>query len=268
MESNQVNIISVEMVRDIFTTMFQKQQQDIVQLISSNLKITNEQIGELDKKLKEIASSYEAIQEENRTLKNNLFGAIEKIKALEKDKRDIEESLTVTQSLNEESFKKMEAGLLEQTTNRKEQLSIYEEKLRHLEDRQRRNNLRIDGLEESESESWDDTEKKVVNLFEHKLGLSNVHVERAHRTGEKSNGKKRTIVLKLLDYKDKVNILNNSKKLKGTGIYVNEDYSTSTNQIRANLFKEMKIHRENGKYAIVLYDRLVVREFKKPKNIV
>ncbi|XP_057312049.1 uncharacterized protein LOC130652349 [Hydractinia symbiolongicarpus] len=248
MESNQVNIISVEMVRDIFTTMFQKQQQDIVQLISSNLKITNEQIGELDKKLKEIASSYEAIQEEKRTLKNNLFGAIEKIKALEKDKRDIEESLT--------------------TTNRKEQLSIYEEKLRHLEDRQRRNNLRIDGLEESESESWDDTEKKVVNLFEHKLGLSNVHVERAHRTGEKSNGKKRTIVLKLLDYKDKVNILNNSKKLKGTGIYVNEDCSTSTNQIRANLFKEMKIHRENGKYAIVLYDRLVVREFKKSKNIV
>ncbi|XP_057297305.1 uncharacterized protein LOC130626314 [Hydractinia symbiolongicarpus] len=251
MESNQVNIISVEMVRDIFTTMFQKQQQDIVQLISSNLKITNEQIGELDKKLKEIASSYEAIQEENRTLKNNLFGAIEKIKALEKDKKDIEESLTVTQSLNEESFKKMEAGLLEQTTNRKEQLSIYEEKLRHLEDRQRRNNLRIDGLGESESER-----------------LSNVHVERAHRTGEESNGKKRTIVLKLLDYKDKVNILNNSKKLKGTGIYVNEDYSTSTNQIRANLFKEMKIHRENGKYAIVLYDRLVVREFKKPKNIV
>lgn len=85
----------------------------------------------------------------------------------------------------------MEAGLIEQTMNHKEQFSIYEEKLPHVEDRQR-NNFRIDGLDESESERWDNAKKKVINLFEHKLGLSNVHVERALCTGEKGDGKNRS----------------------------------------------------------------------------
>ena len=33
------------------------------------------------------------------------------------------------------------------------------EKLRDIEDRSRRNNLRIDGLQEAESEKWEQTEK-------------------------------------------------------------------------------------------------------------
>jgi len=35
------------------------------------------------------------------------------------------------------------------------------EKLRILEDRNRRNNLRIDGIKENDNESWEETEKKI-----------------------------------------------------------------------------------------------------------
>jgi hypothetical protein len=70
-------------------------------------------------------------------------------------------------------------------------------------------------------------------------------------------------VIKLLNYKDKINILKNSKKLKGTGIFINEDYSLDTLTIRKKLFEEMRAHRNNGKYSVVIYDKLVVKDFKK-----
>ena len=57
-----------------------------------------------------------------------------------------------------------------------------EKKLTDLEDRSRRNNLRIDGLAEENGESWDDCERKVKEIFADRLELENdVIFERAHR---------------------------------------------------------------------------------------
>ena len=178
----------------------------------------------------------------------------------------MEESITTTQDILENKVKDLERGM--------KKSNIEKSKLRQLEDRQRRNNLRIDGLDENENESWDDTDAKVTEMFEHCLGVTGVIIERAHRTGDKERRKKeekkegnyvrpRTIVLKLLNYKDKTRILRNVKNLKGTGIFINEDYSHETLLIRKQLFEEMKKQRVNGKYAIVIYDRLITREFRK-----
>ena len=45
------------------------------------------------------------------------------------------------------------------------------EKLIELEDRSRRNNLRIDGLIEKTNENWNDCEKKVQEVLRHKLSI-------------------------------------------------------------------------------------------------
>ena len=77
--------------------------------------------------------------------------------------------------------------------------SDLKEKLRDLEDRNRRNNLRIDGIKESVKETWEETENKVQQLFQNQLGITTkLHIERAHRTGKNKIGDKRprTIVLK------------------------------------------------------------------------
>ena len=55
-----------------------------------------------------------------------------------------------------------------------------EKKLTDLEDRSRRNNLRIDEVAEENGESWDDCERKVKEIFIDKL-------ERAHRAKKKAN---------------------------------------------------------------------------------
>ena len=53
-------------------------------------------------------------------------------------------------------------------------------KLTELEDRSRRNNIRIDGIKETKGETWNDCEEKVQDMFAQKLGLDGIEIERAH----------------------------------------------------------------------------------------
>ena len=73
----------------------------------------------------------------------------------------------------------------------------------------------------------------------------------------------RTVVLKLLSYKDKVDIMENVNKLKWSGIYVNEDFSKETLEIRRELWKDVKRLRDEWKYAVLQYDKIVTHDFKK-----
>lgn len=82
------------------------------------------------------------------------------------------------------------------------------EKLRQLEDRNRRNNLRISGLKENKDETPGEVEEKVSKLFKETLKIEGeIEIERVHRTDINRNGKPRTVVMKLLRYKDKTKVL-------------------------------------------------------------
>ncbi|XP_065681445.1 uncharacterized protein LOC136095126 [Hydra vulgaris] len=137
--------------------------------------------------------------------------------------------------------------------------------MRKFEDRNRRNNIRIYGLRENERETWQNTEQKLQTIFNEQLQLKNIVIERAHRIGKVYNNMDtpRTVILKLLNYKDKELILKNAKKLKGKGIFINEDFSEETNKIRRNLIEKMKIARNSGKYAVLAYDKLIVKELNR-----
>ncbi|XP_057308067.1 myb-like protein X [Hydractinia symbiolongicarpus] len=284
MEKEDNLTISVELVRDIFKEMFLQQQKDILKIISSNRAILNDRLDKMKNELEEIKETCTCLKDENKELKSKVTTNEERIKKLEDVKKDLEESVTVTQDIQEKKIKELEKRVKhsnhKEEKDRKKLRELEEEdreKFRQLEDRQRRNNLRISGLQENDGESWDDTEKKVLDLFENKLGVKNVVIERAHRIGKKNEEKAeqntydqedvqkppaRTIVLKLLNYKAKTELLKNTNKLAGTGIYINEDFSYETRMIRKKLFGEMKTHRAEGRYAVVLYDKLIVREFR------
>ena len=76
-------------------------------------------------------------------------------------------------------------------------------KLMELEDRSRRNNIRIDGIKEHNKESWEECETRVHAMLKKRLDIENVEIGRAHRAGRKGRSKPRTIVCKLLRFKDK-----------------------------------------------------------------
>ena len=103
------------------------------------------------------------------------------------------------------------------------------DKIRDLEDRSRRDNLRFDGVREYENESWNEVLKDF--LFEN-LGLQNIKIERAHRTGERKEDMSRTIVTKFSSYKTKKLILKSSRNLNDTGYHINENVSEETVEIR------------------------------------
>ena len=128
-------------------------------------------------------------------------------------------------------------------------------KLIDLEDRSKRNNLRIGGILESRNDTWEEREEEIRKVFIEKLGVKNVQIERAHRSKRsKSNNnseKPRTIVCKLLNYKQKEEILRNTKKLKGSNIFINEDFCYETMQYRAKLWEEVKNLRSQGKISII-----------------
>ena len=57
--------------------------------------------------------------------------------------------------------------------------------------------------------------------------------------------------------------MENVNKLKGSGIYVNEDFSKETLEIRRELWRDVKRLRDEGKYAVIQYDKIVTHDFKK-----
>ena len=97
------------------------------------------------------------------------------------------------------------------------------DKLDYLEGQSRRNNLIIDGIEETPGETWADSEAMI-------------EVERAHRAGKPvSRGNRpRPIVVKFVKYKDRSMILQRVKCLKGSMIYINEDYTDADDRKEKN----------------------------------
>ena len=99
------------------------------------------------------------------------------------------------------------------------------------------------------------------------LEIEDVTIERTHRVKPYQNKKNnkgkaspRTIVCKLLNYKDKTQILRKCNRLKGTSYYISEDFSIEILALRKDSWKEVKTLREEGKIAYLNYKTIMWRE--------
>lgn len=131
----------------------------------------------------------------------------------------------------------------------------------YLENQTRRNNLIFDGIPDSKTESWHESEIKVKKLItEHlKMDPSHIELERAHRTGKfDAEGRPRSVMVKLLRFKDKEEILKRAKYLKGSKLYINEDFSEKVRLRRKELLPQLREARNQGNVAYLKYDQLVV----------
>ncbi|XP_065652801.1 uncharacterized protein LOC136080119 [Hydra vulgaris] len=119
-------------------------------------------------------------------------------------------------------------------------------------------------VETNEEKDWDITKEKIKKLFNVQLGIEkDIKIERAHRVGLAKVERARTTVLKLRGYEDKKVILEKAKKLKGSNIFIKEDYSFTPRKIRKELFEQAKLHRQNGHYIKVVHNKLIVLELIK-----
>ena len=144
----------------------------------------------------------------------------------------------------------------------KEENVYLKNKLKILEDRSRRNNIRVEGIPDSEHEGWDVTEEK---LKKDELDIENVVTERGHRV-KRINGnienndqteKPPAFAAKLLHFKDKQDILHEAKSRKIRKFYFKEDFSRETLAVRKGLWNEVvRLREEEGKSAVINYGRI------------
>ena len=116
------------------------------------------------------------------------------------------------------------------------------------------------GVTERKGETQEQCEEELQNIFKEKLDLENIDIEIAHRSkGKTSSNKPRTIDCKIQSYKQKKEVLKNVKKLKGSNIFINEDFCFETMQRRKELWEVVKRLRSEGKIAFLNYQSIVVK---------
>ena len=82
--------------------------------------------------------------------------------------------------------------------------------------------------------------------------------------------KRRTIIAKFLNFKDKQEVLSKYKarKLWTKNIFLNENFSEDTMEKHKGLFQRAKELQEEGKFVKVVYDRLIVHDRRpRPENV-
>ena len=135
-------------------------------------------------------------------------------------------------------------------------------KLIDLEDRSRRNDLRINGIKERKNETWEECEERINCLLGYKLDMdtSETWIEYAHRRGEKKTCYEKQIAVQFNSCKKKLHILRNCRKLKGTNFSVFEDFSKETISIRKEKWKEVLKNRKNGKISYLQCKTVICKE--------
>jgi hypothetical protein len=192
-----------------------------------------------------------------RTLED-LFDQLAEIKDMVKDVPCIRVSIDEISVVFEEI--KQEVIILKKRCEKleEEKEDLYR-RVDRLEGYSRRSNLVFHNVEEEEEEDWSRTENIISDILKHRLEMANqeITIERAHRMGRKGV-KPRPIIVKFNKYKDKIKILDQSKKLKGSRIGISEDYTERVREIRAKLKEFLVIARSEGRYAVLRFDKLVI----------
>lgn len=138
---------------------------------------------------------------------------------------------------------------------------ILKEKISNLEKYKRKNNLIIYGIKENEKTVTD-----LMDLIKQKLGndlnigLEHRDIDAIYRLGKKdiNNPKTRPILISFVNGWIKNEIMMNKKKLKDA--YVSDDYPKEVLDTRKELQKKLSDERNKGNYAVIKYDKLIIKE--------
>lgn len=193
---------------------------------------------------------------------------MEQLKAIAKDIQDIKnEKVTTNDRLSAieqklESFSTLQttvSACQEKITELEANIKTISKKLDDLENRSRRANLIIYGIEEKDTENSEILERVVSDeIFGKLLNTPISGIERIHRLGKKTDQKIRPVILKLLDCRDKTRVLKNCFKLKGTTFSISEDFSRPVQQIRKKLWESTKINRDKNDKVFLTFDKVRV----------
>lgn len=169
------------------------------------------------------------------------------LKTIQNENKDIKEEIEgIRKEMQEEREQREELinriGYLEDRVDR------LETRLSSKENFERRANIIMRGVKE---ENEEDTNELVSNILREKLKIEihEIEVDRTERLGRKrEDGVGRPILIKTKDVRDKVKIMKKRSLLKGTKIFLDDDFCSDTMRKRKRIMqlaREMKIPRKD-----------------------
>lgn len=182
----------------------------------------------------------EEIVEQNNKIKEELKNEIKDLK------KDICEEFLQIRDEN--------AKLKKENENLKQRLLVNERK-------HKKYNLILYGMKEKDNELEDI--QTVLELFNTKLNVvcSYTDLRDIYRIYTK-NGKIKPILIEFVNYKLKKEIQANAKELKGSGIYISNDYTTEDYKKQKILRAHLKKARLNNKEATIKNNILIINNKK------
>ena len=242
-EPEYITMSVLKQVMDTQEEAFKSAIKILIEDVKSEVKDIRKETEELKLSVKFMSGKYDDAKEKIVKAENKINGVHAQIKSINKEMNDGFEDL--------------------------------ERKQEYLENQSRRNNIKITGVQEDDTEkTWDDTEMIVKKMIREKLGIEeDVKIERAHGVGKKlksrapprddgsasqSSGSSRPIIAKIQSWKTKETILKVARKKRPKGIQFMGDFSRRTLERRASMIPEMLEARKEGKTAFMVMDKLII----------
>lgn len=142
----------------------------------------------------------------------------------------------------------------------KKQVAEQHQKIQDMEKEIRRKNIVIKGVEDKYEEKSEEINEKLKAVFEQmKINIdSNADIDEVKRMGKHRVGIRRPIIVKMLSGRKKTEILKQTKALRGTDIWIEEDYPKEILKERKSLIPHLKEARQKGYNVKLRYNKLIV----------
>ena len=185
-----------------------------------------------------------------------------RVDSVVKDVQEMKTSLQYTQK-DVEELKPIHAKL--EDVNKEldkisKDMASHSQKMEYLENQSRRNNICVNGIPESDNETWEDAEVKVKRAIKDNLGIEVDIKRRKTKSGQANQNHPRTIVCRLRDWKQGEQVLRKARRKKPADVYISEDLSPATLQKREPQIQKLKAAKQAGKIAYFVLNRLVIRD--------
>lgn len=187
-------------------------------------------------------------------------------KMLRDIKIEMQQQKIEIREMKEEITNTINNSINERFRNLEEKNFILEEKIKNqeqnLEYLTKRKNLLFFGVPEKEN-YYSELENNILHLIisDMQISCGKSNIEAVRRLGKKDN-KIRPVVVTFTTMGKKIEILRKKKELTDKSYYVKEDFPKEVLNKRRELQTQLMKERESGKYAILKYDKLIVRENK------
>lgn len=166
----------------------------------------------------------------------------------------------ITRNINDNIDKKFECLQRElhniRTTNEEQ-----EKRISYIEKQMREKNLIFFGVPEGEK-SYQELETIILQIINNnmKIDCRETDIEKVQRMGKKDKDAKkiRPINVTFVRLGMKIKVLKCKKSLEGSDIYFKPDYPPKVLEIRKTLQEQVKKERNQGRQAVIRYDKIII----------